>query len=178
MSDAALRFERLSEAHSAARAGFTCGVEELDRYIRSQASQDVRRGLAVTWVLFDYAAGRIAGYYTLSAATVELSQIPEEIAKRVCRYPTVPAILIGRLATDTAYRGKGLGASLLVDALRRSSSISRTEVGAAAVVVDAIDSRAEAFYEHFGFQALHPVRRRLFLAMRAADSIARESAPG
>jgi len=151
------------------RAGFACGVEALDRYFRERVTQDMRRRVASCFVALDD-NDRIAGFYTLAATSVLLADVPETIAKKLPRYPTVPAIRMGRLAVARTERGKGLGAALLADALSRSIV---SEVVGFALVVDAKDDVAEEFYRHHGFLRLGGEPRTLFLPLstaRAAES--------
>lgn len=96
------------------------------------------------------ATARVAGYYTLSAASVDLSNIPVALARKLPRYPAIPAIRLGRLAVSTALCGQGLGAALLWDALERAAKV---EIGAFALLVDAKDESAARFYAHHGFTA-------------------------
>jgi ribosomal protein S18 acetylase RimI-like enzyme len=135
------------------RSGFTCGVEPLDRYSREQVTQDIRRRAAACFVAIDGENGRVAGYYTLAAGAGALSDLPEQLAKRLPRYPSVPVARLGRLAVDQAYRGQKLGAALLWDATERAA---RSELMAFALIVDAKDDQAEAFYLHHGFILLGP----------------------
>ena len=93
-------------------------------------------------------AAKVAGYYTLAAAGIPLADMPAQLAKRLPRYPSVPVARLGRLAVDQAYRGRKLGSALLWDAIQRSL---RSEVAVFALVVDAKDEQAEAFYRHHGF---------------------------
>jgi GNAT superfamily N-acetyltransferase len=144
------------------RAAFSCGVEALDRYFREQVSQDVKRRATACYVALDVDTGKVAGYYTLAAAGVPLGELPESLVKRLPRYPSVPVARLGRLAVDLTYRGKKLGAALLWDAVHRSI---RSEVAVSALVVDAKDETAEAFYRHFGFVALEGEGRRLVLML-------------
>ena len=106
----------------------------------------------------------IAGYYTLSQYAVQLDEIPMEVAKRLPKYPMVPATLLGRLAVSSGFRGQGHGATLLMDALYRTLHHSR-EVASAGVIVDAKDAAAFAFYKKYGFLELPRTDRRLFLPM-------------
>jgi len=152
------------------RAGFTCGVPALDRYLREQAGQDGRRGAAAVFVMMERATARIAGFYTLSSTAVDLACLPEEIGARLPRYPLVPATLLGRLAVDEAFRGRGFGRTLLIDALKRAKRAAR-EVAAVGVVVDAKDDPAVAFYERFGFIRFPRRRDRLFLPMRTINAL-------
>jgi GNAT superfamily N-acetyltransferase len=144
------------------RTSFNCGVEALDRYLREQASQDMKRRAAVCYVALDVATGKVAGYYTLAAAGVPLGDLPESLIKRLPRYPSVPVVRVGRLAVDLAYRGQKLGAALLWDAVTRSL---RSEIAVAALVVDAKDEPAQAFYRHFGFVNLEGEGRRMVLPL-------------
>jgi GNAT superfamily N-acetyltransferase len=147
------------------RADFSCGRAPLDRFLREQADQERRRGVSQTYVL---ARGRaILGFYTLSATAVDLSLVPPEIGKKLPRYPLVPAILLGRLAVDARYARQGRGEHLLMDALRVSLEASR-KVGAALVVVDALDDNAAAFYAHMGFRPFASKPLKLFLRMADA----------
>ena len=151
------------------RNGFSCGVAALDRYLHTQASQDVARHAAVCFVLTPDGT-TIAGYYTLSQYSVDLFDLPTEFAKRLPKYPEVPATLLGRLAVSQNYRGQRLGEFLLLDALHRSWEQS-TRIASAAVVVDAKDESAQRFYEHFDFIRLPGTPNRLFLPMRTIGKL-------
>lgn len=130
------------------RSGFRSGTEPLDQYFQTQVCQDVRKRVTSCFVATDKATERIAGFYTLSAADIPVTDIPADLAKRVPRYPTVPVARIGRLAVDARYRGLKLGSVLLFDAVERSAN---SEIAVFGVVVDAKD--ADAFYRHHGFAA-------------------------
>jgi len=145
------------------RAAFSCGVEALDTYLYQQAAQDLKKGVAIPFVITPDGK-TIAGYYTLSQYAVQLDYVPPEVAKRLPKYPVVPATLLGRLAVATAFRGRGLGETLLMDALYRALQHSR-ELASAGVVLDAKDTAALAFYRKYGFLDFPKVERRLFLPM-------------
>ena len=143
------------------RASFDCGSEPLNRYLREHATQDMRRRVAACFVAL--AEGpRIAGYYTLAAASLLLADLPPSIGKKLPRYPSVPAVRLGRLAVDRAFKGQGLGSALLADALARAA---RSEIAAFALMVDAKDEAAAAFYRHHGFIALPDSPLTLFLPL-------------
>jgi ribosomal protein S18 acetylase RimI-like enzyme len=145
------------------RVAFSCGNERLDYYLQKQAGQDLKKRAAVPFVITpDHKT--IAGFYTLSQYAVNLGELPEEISKRMPRYPVVSATLLGRLAVSIRFRGQGLGERLLMDALHRALESSK-QVASAAVVVDAKDEKAIAFYKKYGFIDLPKVTRRLFLPM-------------
>ena len=142
------------------KLAFSCGVDPLDRYLQTQATQDIRRRIANCFVATSANSNIIAGFYTFSAASVPMLDLPSETAKRLPRYPVVPAALIGRLAIDRQYRGRGLGAALLFDAIARAA---RADTAIFAVLVDAKDDAAAAFYRHHGFQPFAARPLTLFL---------------
>jgi predicted GNAT family N-acyltransferase len=158
------------------RAAFTCGKAPLDNYLSRQARQDMERMVSVTYVLLGTGPGEVAGYYTLSATSVLLDDLPTDVAKRLPRYPAVPATLLGRLAVATAYRGHRLGELLLIDALRRSLGNCRT-IGSTAVITDAKDGDAQRFYEKYGFRTFEGIPRRLFLPMATVKELFRTESP-
>ena len=159
------RVEPLDARHD--RSAFSCGVESLDRYLHKQAGQDQRKRVAATFVVCH--DERVIGYYSLSALSVDVGAWPEDVRK-LPRYPHVPATLLGRLAVDGSARGQRLGEYLLMDALRRALVASR-EVGSVAVIVDAIDQAAGAFYDRYGFRPFPDQPRRLFLPMAVIEPL-------
>ena len=151
------------------RRAFSSGEEALDRYLKQQARQDMRRHAAA--VFGAHRGDRVvAGYYALSNTSVPLTGFPEEVAKVLPRYPFVPATLLGRLAVSESHRGKGLGELLLLDALRRSLEQTK-QMGFVAVIVDAKDTDVRKFYESYGFIALPDDPFRLFLPMRTISHL-------
>jgi GNAT superfamily N-acetyltransferase len=152
--------EALAAHHD--RTAFTSGVEALDHYFRRQVSQDVRRLATACHVATEADTGRVAGFHTLAAGGVPLAELPDELRKRLPRYPSVPVALLGRLAVDRDYRGAGLGAALLWDAITKCI---RSEIGVHALVVEAKDDGAVAFYRHFCFVRFGSLPNRLMLAL-------------
>lgn len=153
--------EILGEQHE--RRGFTCGAEALDRYLIQQAGQDQRRHAAQVYVLCrSESPARIAGFFTLSAASVQLDELPQETRRKLPRYPHLPAILIGRLAVDLNRQRCGVGGLLLAEAMKRCVQLSK-QLGAAVIVVDAKDERAADFYARFGFKKIARLTGGLFL---------------
>lgn len=159
-SGSAYVIEPLASLHD--RAAFSCGEPSLDNYIKKQASQDIKRDLAACYVLSGSEQSTIIGYYTLSAASVELSDLPPEIARKSGRYPLIPAVLLGRLAVDQRFQGTGMSTLLLLDALRR---VLRTGIGVKLVLVDALHETAAQFYEHYEFRHFEDQPMRLYLPM-------------
>jgi GNAT superfamily N-acetyltransferase len=157
--EGSLRVEPLGPHHD--RSRFASGVEPLDRYFRSQAGQDARKNMAAPFVLV-LPDGTIAGYYTLSATGVKLTGFPVDIIRKLPRYPLVPATLLGRLAVDQNYQGRGYGRFLLADALFRAV---RSEIASFAIIVDAKDEAARRFYERESFLPFPDQPLRLFRSM-------------
>jgi len=137
----------------------------LDRYLQQQARQDAEKRVAAPFVLAEPPATKVLGYYTLSASVITADALPAELAKKLPRYPQLPVSLLGRLAVDQAQKGKGLGEFLLMDALHRCLDAA-AEIAAMAVIVDAKDEGAAAFYARYGFLPLQQQPARLFLPMK------------
>ncbi len=162
------RIEALGKAHD--RTAFHCGSVALDRYLHQQARQDAEKNTAAPFVLTAPPTSQVLGYYTLSASVVNASDVPETLAKKLPRYPQLPVTLLGRLAVDDRMKGQGIGQLLLMDALRRSLGAA-ANIAAMAVLVDAKDDAAEAFYRHFSFLPLQGRPRRLFLPMKTVAGL-------
>lgn len=141
------------------RSRFSCGVDPLDRYFRQQVTQDIRRRVSNCFVAVE-PDQPVAGYYTFAAAGVPLTELPADVAKRLPRYPLLPAALVGRLAVDTSARGLGLGAALIVDAGLRAV---RADPAIFALIVEAKDEDASGFYRRLGFQPFVSRPMSLFL---------------
>jgi GNAT superfamily N-acetyltransferase len=154
------------------RAAFSCGVTALDDWFRLRAGQDEKRDVARVFVAVDDQRG-IVGFYSLSTFTLAVADLPPEQAKRLPRYDVIPAALIGRLARDERVRGKGVGDLLLADAVRRVIGAARS-LAVFAIVVEATDEKAAAFYRAFGFAPFPNRPLRLFMpTSEAAEAVSR-----
>jgi GNAT superfamily N-acetyltransferase len=161
--------EALCDRHD--RTGFSCGNRSLDRYLREQAGQDLRRRCASPFVLVPAAGSpTILGYYTLSSYGVDVGELPVDVAKKLPRYPLIPATLLGRLAVDQCHHGHGIGEFQLLDALHRAYDHAG-DIAAVAVIVDAIDPAAARFYQRFGFMPLPSTNSRMFLPMKTISDL-------
>jgi len=149
----------LTDAHE--RGEFSCGKAPLDVFIRTQAGQYARKRVGRTFVAVRPNSSKVIGYYTLAASTVAFADVPTEVSKKLPKHP-VPCVLLGRLAVDTTTRGIGLGADLLIDALKRSLRLA-DELGVFAVHTHAIDDEARDFYVKFDFRPMLDQPRHLFL---------------
>lgn len=143
------RIERLAPHHDFSR--FACGEDDLDRYIRERAAEDEKRRAAAAYVLVDLAdPTRGIGYYTLSMFAFRRAAATKAEQRPLPRYAEIPAVLVGRLALDRTYGGRGLGGDLLDEARERALAAAEP-VSAAVIVVHALHDSAARFYEHYGF---------------------------
>jgi ribosomal protein S18 acetylase RimI-like enzyme len=156
------RIEALTAAHD--RERFSSGAAPLDRYLRELATQDIRRRLSHCFVALGD-ADVVAGYYTFAATSLPMTELAADEARRLPRYPLLPAGLIGRLAVDRRFQGRGLGGALILDAAARAS---RADFAVFALIVDAKDDAALAFYEHLGFRRFTSRPVSLFLPLATA----------
>ncbi len=162
-----LVIEPLNPTHD--RAGFQCGIEALDRYLKKQAKQDIKRHISRVFVASKPDNPKtVIDYYTLSTLSIELNQLPAKLARKLPGHP-VPAPLIGRLAVSNAAQGQGVGKMLLADAIKRTLAVS-DQIAIYAMVVDAINDNAKKFYEQFGFSRLSDDSPRLFLPLKSIES--------
>ena len=143
------------------RETFDRGSEALNLFLRATARQHQDRGISRTFVLVEpesAAPNRVIGFSTLSACEGIASDLPPALARRLPRH--LSAVLLGRLAVDRQFQGRGYGGALLVEAIRRVAATA-TQIRIAGLLVDAKDEHAAAFYRNFGFVPLPSNARRL-----------------
>ena len=146
------------------RSLFTCGVDSLDDYIKTRASQELKKRVSTPYVLTNLPERQVLGYYCLSSYSIALAELDESTAKKLPRYKALPAILLGRLAVDSGYQGKGYGGFLVLDAMKRCLELS-TQLAAMAMVVDAINQGAVSFYKDYGFIDFPDDPIKLYISM-------------
>lgn len=152
------------------RKSFCCGKPSLDYYIHEQVGQDIRRKLAVCFIISGK-ENQIIGYYTLSNGSIIADELSREYRNKFPKaYNHLPVTLLGRLAVDLKYRGKGFGKLLLIDALKRSYDVSLKSIGSMAIIVDPLDVEAEEFYQKYGFVKL-PDGGKMFLPMKTVGQL-------
>lgn len=156
-----ITIEPLESRHD--RKAFASGEPALDRYFRELASRDVKRRVSNCFVAV--AEGVVAGYYTFAAASFPLNGLSDDEAKRLPRYPLLPAGLIGRLAVDARFRGRRIGGALVMDAVARAA---RADPAIFAIIVDAKDESAVDFFRHLGFRRFESRPRSLFTPVATA----------
>ena len=163
---------RATEPFDSARhhvESFACGNEALDRWLRAHAGQSQRRDAARTFVTTE-TEGNVVGYYTLVAAEVRHGAASAKVRAGMSRHFPIPVALLARLAVDGRRQGSGVGAALLLDALRRVIRAS-DDVAVRAITVDPIDERAASFYRHFGFEPSPLSDRTLMVALQTARRV-------
>jgi predicted GNAT family N-acyltransferase len=165
----AFTIEPLGPHHD--RMAFSCGNASLDDFLKTKARKENELGYGAVFILIEeHGSQAIVGYYSLSSHSVALEGIDAASRKKLPRYPIVPTTLIGRLAREIRFRGRGIGEFLLVDALKRALRSSE-QVGSFAVTVDAIDNEAVAFYAKYGFVPLIGHSNRLYLPMASVGRL-------
>jgi GNAT superfamily N-acetyltransferase len=150
------------------RSSFSCGVDSLDDYIKTRASQELKKRVSTPFVLTDSPERMVLGYYCLSSYSIASSELDESTAKKLPRYPLLPAIMLGRLAVDSGHQGKGYGDLLVADALKRSLALSK-QLASFAVVVDAISQGAAIFYQRHGFIKFLDDPMKLYLTVETIE---------
>ena len=149
------------------RKGFDCGVSPLNDFLRKTARQHREKGLSNTFVLVEEQNPRtILGFFTLSFLEVDASNLPAGLARRLPKSSPLPAAKLARLAVDRSCQGKGYGALLLADAVKRIAATSRESGGIVGLFVDGKDEQASRFYRRFGFIPLHDASLNLFLPLQ------------
>ncbi len=158
---AAFEFHSLDRSFD--RAAFDCGSVELNLFLKSRARQNQSAGFNRTFVATDRDGNPkcVIGFYSLSMGELNLSSLPQELLHKLPKHP-VPVARMGRLAVDKTAQGRGLGKFLLVDAMKRVQNAA-TSVGVYALLVDAKDDQAKAFYKKYGFVELADLKMSLFL---------------
>lgn len=151
------------------RKAFSCGNQELDEYLRTFASQDIKRRIARVFVAYISGSSDIIGYYTISAASYNKESLPKEMAKKLPYYP-VPAVIIGRFAIERTWQGKGLGEYMLMDAMDRILRASQV-LAINIVTVDAKDERAKSFYMRYGFIPFPKRPLQLFIPVKTIEKM-------
>lgn len=160
------KFEISVLANRHDRSTFDCGDISLNNWLRQFASQNARRGIAVTYALTPLGDSRVIGFFSISCHAVTVEKIPPEHSKGLPNY-AVPMILVGKFALDRHFQGQGLGRDLLVDVVRRCAELS-TRVGVRGIEVDAIDEAARDFYLRYQFTSLVDNPNHLFLPIEVA----------
>lgn len=160
-----IRVKSIEEVETSLFKDFSCGNEDLDRYLKNFARQNHEKGIGKSFIALDE---KCVGYYTISMASLEFIEIPERFNKGIPRYP-VPVARVGRLAVDAQFQGKKIGTALLTDALKKIWEASKT-VAAYAVIVDAKNERAKKFYEGFGFTP-YKNELSLYLPMKIVNAL-------
>lgn len=147
------------------RGDFSCGKKSLDDYLQSRASQDMKRNLAAVFILEGESVDDIAGFYALSSLSIEAGDLTELSAKGLPTARPVPCTLLGQFAIHEKWKGQGVGNWLLGHVLQNVTNHAKN-VGSFALIVDAVDNDAHAYWQYCGFIPFPNTPNRLFLPMK------------
>jgi len=146
------------------RKAFDCGETSLNTYLQQYARQNIKHRINKVFVATPVdCATKILGYYTLSAGSIGVHDLPLAQKRRLPKYP-IPVALLGRLAIDKPYQGQGLGSILIADAIQRVEQASEV-LAVYAIAVDALNPSAAKYYRQFGFIAFSEQPLKLFLPL-------------
>jgi len=149
------------------RDSFDCGEAALNRFLKTRASREAKANLSVCFVLVEARKPtKIVGFYTLSNASIELTEIPPALQKklRINSYESIGVTLLGRMARSLDYQGKFIGHRLIASALTRSYQAIQ-EIGSVGMLLDPKNEKLESYYARFGFIKLP--NGRMFMSMKA-----------
>lgn len=143
---------------------FDCGKTALTEWLLHHARQAQGSGSARTFVICHQ--DRVVAYYSLTVGQIDTLEAPERIRRGMGQYP-IPLVILARLAVDLDYQKRGLGFSLLQDAITRTVSTA-DQAGIRALLTHPIDAEADAFYRRFGFEPTPAHDRQLILLLKDA----------
>jgi GNAT superfamily N-acetyltransferase len=146
---------------------FDCGEPTLNNWITLRALKNEKAGASRTFVSIESESGLVAGYYCLSAGSLAHDEAGPRLRRNTP--DPIPIVLIGRLAVDARFKGRGLGASLLQDAVMKGIEASRI-VGSRAIVVHALSESAATFYRRFGFTPMPGSSKAMYLLTQDAEA--------
>lgn len=158
------------------RAAFSCGVAQIDNFLKLTAKKGSKADVVRIWVMVD-AQNRIVGFYGINMHAIAIDDMPPAYAKKAMRHGLLPAAFISMLGVDRAQQGNGIGSALLADALHRIARAS-DKIGTCVIVMDVLDdgdkeamTRRKTYYESFGFNSLPDQPLRLFMPIATAREL-------
>jgi predicted GNAT family N-acyltransferase len=150
------------------RHQFDCGVETLNKYIKEYVSSHVKNNITACYLAIEHE--NVIGYFTLSASSMSLTDLSEDLKKKMPRYPSIPVFLVGRLAVDKIFHGQRLGEKLLVNILEKCLELSDL-VGAYAIIVDVQNDKAKTFYQKYGFKSFEDKQNSLYIPLSTVKKL-------
>lgn len=155
-----VRIETLSETHG--RTAFSCGNRRIDQYLADGLDYQVHN-LGRVFVAVDRKSGSrdVLGYYAIHNHSIHARLVPNPLGARLNRETEVGTLYVMMLGVDRGRQRQGIGTDLLIDVLRRTRRVNK-DTAVWAVVLDALDARAEKFYRSLGFETLDSATRRMF----------------
>ncbi len=158
------------------RAAFSCGVPQIDNYLKLTAKKGSKADVVRIWVVVD-AKNQIVGFYGINMHAMDVKDMPASYAKKAMKHDLLPAAFIAMIGVDESKQGNGIGSVLVADALSRIARTSN-DIGTCVVMLDVFDdgeasavARRKAYYEEFGFIALPNQQLRLFMPIDTARAL-------
>ncbi len=158
------------------RADFSCGVPQIDNYLKLTAKKGSKADVVRIWVAVDE-KNSIVGFYGINMHAIEVNDMPAAYKKKAMRHGMLPAAFIAMIGVNTSHQGNGIGSALVADALNRLARVSE-EIGTCVIVLDIFDDggedtvhRRKVYYEDFGFIPLPNQPLRLFMPIQTARAL-------
>lgn len=158
------------------RAAFSCGVPQIDNYLKLTAKKGSKADVVRVWVVID-AKSNIVGFYGINMHAINVKEMPGSYQKKAGKYGQLPAAFIAMIGVDKTQQGNGIGSALVADALSRIARVS-DEIGTCVIVLDVFDdgdddtvARRKKYYEAFGFLPLPDQTLRLFMPVQTAREL-------
>lgn len=158
------------------RAAFSCGVSQIDNYLKLNAKKGSKADVVRIWVIID-SENKIVGFYGVNMHAIGVVEMPDAYRKKAGKHGFLPAAFIAMIGVDKTQQGRGIGSALIADALDRIARVS-DEIGTCVVVLDVFDDsndemvvRRKTYYEAFGFIPLPDQRLRLFMPIETARKL-------
>ena len=160
-----LALEKTNQANY--RKKFDCAEPSLNDFLQKYARKSSEGDISQTHILFDDQQKKIISYYSICNCSIQKNAVASQFAVPVRE---IPATLIGRLAVDKSYKGRGCGTVTLAEALKQIRALSKI-IGIKIVVVDALNEAAVGFYQQFGFIKFDDDPMRLFMKVAEIDTL-------
>lgn len=158
------------------RSSFDCGENDLNIFIKKQASKHMQVGISKTMILPDITPQennkyKICAFYTIAPSSIKRESLPTKLAKKLPHYP-VPVFLLAQMAIHIKHQGVGLGKITLIKALEYLWQVN-SQMKAYAIVVDCLNNNVKQFYKKYGFETLcdYNGKTRMYISMKTVKNL-------
>jgi len=159
------------------RTAFSCGVPQIDNYLKLTAKKGSKADVVRVWVVIDEKSN-IVGFYGINMHAIDVKEMPDAYQKKAGKHGLLPAAFIAMIGVDEKQQGNGVGSALVADAISRIARVSE-EIGTCVIILDVFDdgeadtvARRKIYYESFGFLPLPDQPLRLFMPVQTARELA------